>query len=143
MTSIHCVQLRVGFAFQYDKTKTSSYLNGSQFSFYYINKGINDMLFPKLSVISTQYTKTVDGVKGALPIPLLFISEQLVSFALPRVAGINQLKLFFCATLCHCFCIYLNYPLQCRQFCVCSNFSWPEISIEKVPNIGTVYFLES
>ena len=47
---------------------------------------MNDRLFPKLSVISTQYTKTVDGVKGALPISFAIY---LFSFALPRVAGIN------------------------------------------------------
>ena len=33
------------------------------------------MLFPNLSVISTQYTKTVDGVKGALRISFAMLTQ--------------------------------------------------------------------
>ena len=58
------------------------------------------------------------ALKARCEYSLLFISEQLASFALPRVAGINQLKLFFCPTLCYCFRVYLNYTLQCRQSAV-------------------------
>ena len=43
---------------------------------------MNDMLFPKLSVISTQYTKTVDGVKGALRISFAIYLRVLRSLSL-------------------------------------------------------------
>ena len=40
---------------------------------------------------------------------LLFISEQLASFALPHVARMN---LSFCATLCHCSRIYFKKTIH-------------------------------
>ena len=104
MTSIHCVQLRVGFAFQYDKTKTRSYLTRSQFSFYYL-KGMTDMLFPNLSVISTQYTKTVDGVKGALRISFAIYLRATRKFCAPSRCRNKLVKIIF---LCYIMSLFLH-----------------------------------
>ena len=68
---------------------TISYLNRSQFSFYYRNKGMTDMLLPKYQLLVHSILKRWMALKTRSKYLLLFISEQLASFALPRVAGIN------------------------------------------------------
>ena len=96
------------------------------------------MLFPKISVISTQYTKTVDGVKGVLRVSFDLHLRATRKFCAP--SRINQLKLSFCATLCYCFRIYLNYPLQCRQSAV-DNYLASRLG--KYPLLATSTSVES
>ena len=53
------------------------------------------MLFPKLSVISTQYTKTVDGVKGALPISFAIYLRATRKFCAPSRCRNKLVKIIF------------------------------------------------
>ena len=56
---------------------------------------MNDMLFPKLSVISTQYTKTVDGVKGALRVSFDLHLRATRKFCAPSRCRNKSVKIIF------------------------------------------------
>ena len=53
------------------------------------------MLFPKISVVSIQYTKTVDGVKGALRISFAIYLRATRKFCAPSRCRDKLVKIIF------------------------------------------------
>ena len=53
------------------------------------------MLFPKISVVSIQYTKTVDGVKGALRISFAIYRRATRKFCAPSRCRDKLVKIIF------------------------------------------------